>query len=119
MVIRSTQMQQIATISDARFFNRVRQHVLDSHPDSCSRHDESTLDLLTWKAIQIARYYGLFDFTSAAWFASAMIEINPAFYTQSSIDHWLRNVAIPPEDRVRIMLVKTTSIDWAEARVIS
>ena len=119
MVIRSSQMQQIATLSDARFFNRVRQHVLDSHSDSCSRQGETALDLLTWKAIQTARYYGLFDFTSAAWFASAMIEINPAFFTQGSIDRWLRNIAIPPEERVRIMLGKTTAVDWAEARVIS
>ena len=117
--IREEQMAVFQQQAERNFVSSVVENLRTNHPAAVKDTPDDTLHKRVEYGIQSAREYGLSWKNSLSTFVTLMFVIAPDFDRLSAFKQFLTDEGVPPNERMELLLEKTTDADWQEAEKAS
>lgn len=124
--VRPEQMEAFQPVADSHFVQRVGQFLRERHaqtvvrlpqgPTLISRLSDSLLSELVKNGLECARSYGLSWESSISGFIVLMFKAAPNFHQHAAVNASLTDSQIPPDERVKDILAKTSAAVWTEIK---
>jgi hypothetical protein len=92
------------------------EHLREHHPDSVEDIPEDVLNEMVWNGVTRGQQYGFASEASLTAFVATMFEFAPNFDMQRSIYLILTDPRVPVEDRMEVVLTRTTETVWRRVR---
>ena len=117
--IREEQMAVFQQEAERNFISSVVENLRTNHAAAVKDTPDDTLHKRVEYGIRRAREYGLSWKNSLTTFVTLMFVIAPDFDRLPAFKKFLTDEGVPPNERMELLLEKTTDADWQEAEKAS
>lgn len=117
--IRKEQMEVFQQQAEINFVDSVAKQLRTNHVEAVKDMPENKLYKRVEYGIRCAREYGLTWKNNLSTFVTLMFEIAPDFDRFPVFQKYLTDESVPPNERMGVLLRKTTEVNWQNARQAS
>ncbi|MDQ3684472.1 MAG: hypothetical protein M3430_02560 [Acidobacteriota bacterium] len=114
--IRPEQIEVFQPQAEVAFIERLMAHLRQEHASVVGRLPDDVLKDMVESGLTRARQYGLTWESNLTAFVALMFEVAPNFDEHPLIQRILTDENVPPDDRIDVLIERTTEQNWEAAK---